>query len=252
MWLYRTGGDSETPVSVYEYQPNRNGSHPENFPKNWSGYCHADGYAGYHNLKNVTVVGCWAHVRRKFNDAFQITKAPDSPAKIGLDYCNRLFAREREFADMTSEERFKSREKFSKPVAEAFFEWAETVNTPPKLAVTRAVTYLLNQRQWLMNVFLDGRLELSNNRGERSIKPFVMGRKNWLFSNSVGGVKASAIAFSVIETAKENRLIPFEYLKFLLEMLPNSATNQLESLMPRSDTLPTECYMHNPLTAIRR
>jgi hypothetical protein len=94
-----------------------------------------------------------------------------------------------------------------------------------------------------MNVYLDGRLELSNNRGERSIKPFVMGRKNWLFSNSVAGVKASAIAFSIIETAKENGLIPFEYLRVLLEELPNTTTAQFENLLPWSDKLPPECKM---------
>jgi len=243
MWMYRTSGDSKTPVAFYEYQPSRDGEHPENFLKGWAGFCHTDGYAGYHSLENVTVVGCWAHVRRKFNDAFQITKAPDSPAKIGLDYCNRLFELEREFGNMSSGERFEARLERSKPVAEAFFAWAGTVCVPPKLAITRAVTYLLNQREWLMNVYLDGRLELSNNRGERSIKPFVMGRKNWLFSNSVAGVKASAIAFSIIETAKENGLIPFEYLRFLLEELPNTTTAQLENLLPWSDKLPPECKM---------
>ena len=92
-----------------------------------------------------------------------------------------------------------------------------------------------------MNVYLDGRLELSNNRGERAIKPFVMGRKNWLFSNSVNGVKASAIAFSIIETAKDNGLIPFEYLKFLLETLPTATISRIDNLMPWSVDLPASC-----------
>ena len=244
MWLYRTSGDSKTPVAVYEYTDSHDGDHPEAFLKGWRGYCHTDGYAGYHDLADVTVVGCWAHVRRKFNDAFQITKAPDSPAKIGLDYCNRLFELERKFAEekLDAGQRFRRRELESKPVAEAFFAWAETVSTPPKLAITRAITYLLNQREWLMNVYLDGRLELSNNRGERSIKPFVMGRKNWLFSTSVAGVKASATAFSIIETAKDNGLKPFEYLRFLFETLPNATTSQLDALVPWSDALPADCY----------
>ncbi|HBU12930.1 MAG TPA: IS66 family transposase [Clostridiales bacterium] len=243
MWLYRTGGYTKTPVAFYEYQPGRSGEHPDNFLKGWSGFCHTDGYAGYHKIEKVTCVGCWAHVRRKFNDAFKIAKAPDSPSKTGLDYCDRLFALEREFAKMTPDERFKAREKLSKPLAEEFFAWAQAVSTPPGLAITRAVTYLLNQKEWLMNVYLDGRLELSNNRGERSIKPFVVGRKNWLFSTSVSGVKASAVAFSIIETAKENGLKPFEYIKFLLETLPNSKTSELECLMPWSPSLPAFCRM---------
>ena len=244
MWLYRTGSDSQTPVAVYEYQPNRNGEHPENFLDGWHGYCHTDGFQGYHNLVNVIIVGCWAHVRRKFNDAFKISEAPDSPATIGLDYCNQLFMLERKFANMSPEERFMAREEFSKPIALAFFSWAETVFVIPKTAIYSAITYLLDQREWLMNVYLDGRLELPNNRGERSIKPFVMGRKNWLFSNSVNGVKASAIAFSIIETAKENGLKPFEYLKFLLETLPNTTTGKIEQLMPWSASLPASCCIH--------
>jgi hypothetical protein len=246
MWLYRTCGDSKTPVAIYEYQENRNGEHPENFLNGWSGFCHTDGYAGYHNIDNVVVVGCWAHARRKFNDAFKVAKVDDSFSKIGLDYCNRLFELERGFANMTFNERFNAREKYSKPVTEEFFRWAQSVSTMPKLAITRAITYLLNQKEWLMNVYLDGRLELSNNRGERSIKPFVIGRKNWLFSNSVDGVKASAIAFSIIETARENGLKPFEYLNFLLEALPNVSDRQVESLLPWGGEVPNQCKMLAP------
>ena len=241
MWLYRTGVESKTPVVLYEYQPDRGGEHPEAFFKNWRGYLHTDGYAGYHNLDNVTVVGCWAHVRRKFDEAFKITKAPDSLAKIGLGYCNQLFGLEKKFADMPPEKRLSARLKESKPVAEAFFAWAGSVNVPPKLAISRAIIYALNQRQWLENVFLDGRLELSNNGAERSVKPFVIGRKNWLFCNSVSGAKASAIAFSIMETAKENGLKPFEYLQFLLETLPNSHADALSNLMPWSPHLPSLC-----------
>ncbi len=241
MWLYRTGWHSKTPIAFYEYQPDRTGERPEAFLRGWSGFCHTDGYSGYHNLSNVKCVGCWAHVRRKFNDAFKIAKSPDSPSKIGLDYCDRLFALERNYAKLSQEERFKAREKLSKPLAEEFFAWAQSVAVPPGLAITRAVTYLLNQKEWLMNVYLDGRLELSNNRGERSIKPFVVGRKNWLFSTSVSGVKASAIAFSIIETAKENGLKPFEYLTYLLESLPNAVTADLVSFMPWSNSLPYTC-----------
>jgi transposase len=243
MWLYRTSGCSETPVAIYEYQPDRGAEHPKNFLDGWSGLLHTDGFAGYHSIDNITVVGCWAHVRRKFYEAFQIAKDPDTPAGIGKSFCDRLFKLERKFAKMTPQERFEARLKQSKPLAGEFFAWAKAVKVPPGLAISRAITYLLNQREWLMNVYLDGRTEISNNRGERSVKPFVMGRKNWLFCASVPGVKASAIAFSLIETARENGLKPFEYLKFLLETLPNTTTNHLDGMMPWSDTLPPECKM---------
>jgi transposase len=244
MWLYRTSGESKTPVVYYEYRPSREGEHPQKFLKGWRGYLHTDGYSAYHDLDGVTVIGCWAHVRRKFNDAFKITGAPDSPAKIGLDFCTRLFALEKTYANMPPEKRLAARLEQSKPISDAFFEWAQSVNVPPKLAVSRAIGYALNQRQFLKNIFLDGRLELSNNRAERSVKPFVMGRKNWLFCDSINGAKTSAIAFSIIETAKENGLKPFEYLKFLLETLPSSTTVQLENLLPWSESLPPECKMN--------
>lgn len=245
MWLYRTSGESKTPVALYEYRPSREKEHPERFLKGWRGYLHTDGYSAYHDLEGVTVIGCWAHVRRKFNDAYKISGAPDSPAKIGLGYCNQLFALEKKFVGLPPEERLQARLEQSAPVAEAFLAWAETVNVPPKLAISRALTYALNQREWLMNVYADGRLELSNNRAERSVKPFVMGRKNWLFCDSVNGATASAISFSIIETAKENGLKPFEYLSFLLETLPNATTAQIDGLLPWSDKLPPECRMTN-------
>ena len=241
MWLYRTGGNTARPTVPYEYKPDRGGEHPETFLSGWQGFCHTDGYSAYQGLDGVTTVGCWAHVRRKFDEAFKIAKAPDALAKVGLDYCNRLFALEREFAGLSPSERYERRMKQSKPVAEAFFAWAKSLNIPPKLAITRALGYALNQEKWLMNVFCDGHLELSNNRAERSIKPFVIGRKNWLFASSVAGARASAVAFSIVETAKENGLNPFEYLSFLLESLPNATSDQLEALLPWGFGVPDQC-----------
>ena len=244
MWLYRTSRDAEKPTVIYEYQPGRGGEYPETFLSGWRGFCHTDGYSPYHGLDSVTAVGCWAHVRRKFDEAFKIAKDPDSSAKVGLDYCNQLFALEREFAQLSPSERFEQRMKQSKPVAEAFFAWAKSLNMPPKLTITRALTYVLKQEKWLMNVFCDGRLELSNNRAERSIKPFVIGRKNWLFASSVAGAKASAMALSIIETAKENGLKPFEYLNFLLETLLAEPNRQIEELLPWGSAVPDQCKMN--------
>ena len=244
MWLYRTGGDAKRPTILYEYQPGRGGEHPETFLRGWRGFCHTDGYSPYHGLEGVTAVGCWAHVRRKFDEAFKIAKASDSPAKVGLDFCNQLFALEREFAELSPLERYEKRKTQSKPVAEAFFVWAKSIYMPPKLAISRAIAYALKQEKWLMNFFGDGRLELSNNRAERSIKPFVIGRKNWLFASSVNGAKASSVAFSIIETAKENGLKPFEYLTFLLETLPSVANDQIESLLPWGNGVPDHCKLN--------
>jgi len=115
------------------------------------------------------------------------------------------------------------------------------LNALPKSLLGKAVQYACGQQKYLMNVYLDGRLELSNNRAERSIKPFVMGRKNWLFCNTPKGARASSVIYSVIETAKENGLKPFEYLKFLFETMPNSTTGKIDSILPWGNAIPQEC-----------
>jgi transposase len=243
-WLYRTSGCAEHPIVLYEYQPTRSSSHPKRFLEGFSGHLHTDGYQGYHNLPNVTVIGCWAHVRRKFTDALKA--APEearkgSASETGLDYCNRLFALERQYADLTPEERHKKRLEHSLPLAEEFLVWAKSFGALLKSFFRTALEYFIGQWPYLKNVFLDGRLELSNNRAERSIKPFVIGRKNWLFSNTPKGAKASSVIYSIIETAKENGLNPFEYLKMVFEELPNSPMSRLDELLPWSAGVPQRC-----------
>jgi hypothetical protein len=240
MWLFRTSGDTASPIVLYEYQPNRRAEHPKLFLENFSGYLHADGYEGYHDLSdNIKVVGCFAHARRKFDEAIKSLPKKDqfdSAAMIGKKFCDKLFSLERDFAELTAKERFQKRQELSKPVFDQFYEWLSKFNPPPKTGLYTAVIYAKNQRQYLERYLEDGRLEISNNRAERSIKPFVVGRKNWLFENTPRGAKASAIMFSIIETAKENSLNPYKYLTYIFENAPNwdirSNVNNLERLLP--------------------
>jgi hypothetical protein len=247
MWLYRTSREASHPIVLYEYQPTRSGSHPEKFLETFEGYLHVDGYAGYHNLPNsIIIVGCLAHSRRKFDEALKTIPPEEresSESRKGLEYCNQLFALERKYGDagLSPEERYQRRLEQSKPVFDALSQWAASTNALPKSALGRAIHYFEEQRPYLENVFLDGRLELSNNRAERSIKPFIIGRKNWLFSATVNGAKASSAIYSMIETAKENRLKPFEYLKYLFETLPNATGSTLDTLLPWSPSLPDNC-----------
>lgn len=226
MWLYRTSGCAEQAVVLYEYQSTRKAEHAENFLKDFSGWLHADGYQGYHRMpENIRVVGCWAHARRKFDEALQTLpkeKQKDSPAAIGECYCSRLFKLEEAFAELTPEERHERRLEQEKPVLDALLSWANEMQakTAPKSAMGRAIHYLLEQWPYLIRYLEDGRLELSNNRAERSIKPFVMGRKNWLFANTPGGARASSVIYSLIETAKENGLEPYRYLLWILRNAP--------------------------------
>ena len=221
MWLYRTSGCGSEPVVLYEYQPTRSSAHPKAFLEGFTGYLHTDGYAGYHVLPpEVKVIGCWAHVRRKFDEAVK-GAPPDAranlPSQKGLALCNELFRLERDYEKLKPEERRGERLNRSKPISDTLFEWGSSLGAFAKSLLGKAIHYLLSQRQYLENVYEDGRLELSNNRAERSIKPFVIGRKNWLFSATVKGAKASSVIYSVIETAKENGLKAFEYLKYLFE-----------------------------------
>ena len=234
MWLYRTSGDTNKPIVLYEYQPGRGAKHPKEFLAGYKGYLHTDGYAGYHDLgEDITVVGCWAHARRKFDEAVKSLpkgNAKGSSASQGLAYCNLLFEIEQGLTEKTAEERYNERLKQAKPVLDAMFAWANSRTAAPKSALGKAFTYLKEQWPYLTNYLKDGRLELSNNRAERSIKPFVIDRKNFLFANTPKGAKGSAIMFSLIQAAIENGLDPYKYLTWLLKDANNADLTQAEEI----------------------
>ena len=186
MWLYRTSGDTDKPIVLYEYQPGRGAKHPKEFLTGYTGYLHTDGYAGYHDLgEDITVVGCWAHARRKFDEAVKSLpkgKAKGSSASQGLAYCNLLFEIEQGLSEKTADERYEQRLKQTKPVLDAMLSWANSRTAAPKSALGKAFHYVKEQWPYLTNYLKDGRLEISNNRAERSIKPFVIDRKNFLYA----------------------------------------------------------------------
>ena len=250
MWLYRTGGDAPHPIVLYEYSPNRKPKNAEVFLDGFKGWLHADGYVGYHSLpEEIRVVGCWAHARRKFDEAVNSLPKEEQAGSTALEgqrYCSALFALEREFAGLTAEERKKQRQERAKPVLDALLAWAETKKAPPKSALGRALHYLREQWPWLIRYLEDGRLEISNNRAERSIKPFVMDRKNFLFANTPNGARGSAVIFSMIETAKENGLDPFRYLVWVLQKAPELSKKEPDwarKLMP--ENAPKVCFTGN-------
>jgi transposase len=254
MWLYRTGKFSNTSIVLYNYQPTRSGDHPKEFLKGFNGYAHLDGYAGYNKVDNLIRVGCFAHARRGFNDSL-IALGKDNKFKTartisnkGLEFCNRLFKIEQDISNLTLEKRYSIRQEHSRPVLDDFLAWLHESKEKvlPKSKVGEAITYCLNQWPYLVNYLLDGRLENSNNRAERSIKPFVIGRKSWLFSNTKNGAQASATIYSIIETAKENKLKPFDYLTFLLDKLPSinvENITELDKLLPWSESIPESCKL---------
>ena len=197
MWLYRTTGMIGPTIVLFDYQTTRASKHPDKFLGSFEGYLHVDGYVGYHKLK-ATLVGCWAHARRKFHEA--IKSAPKNTlgeptlAEHGFDFCNRLYKIEKGLLSLSAKERYDARLEQSKPIVDAFFAWVQTtkLKVTPKSLLGQALTYAFNQKMKLYVFLEDGHLEIDNNRSERSIKPFVIGRKNWLFSATSKGARSSA------------------------------------------------------------
>lgn len=257
MWLYRTSGEAKHQIVLYDYQPDRSHTRPKEFLKEFKGYLHADGYDGYHKLPDhITVVGCLAHVRRKFFDAYKTLpkeKRDGSNAAKGVAYCDKLFALERQYADLSPEDRLKERERRSRPVLNEFYTWIDTLTGLPKSLLGASVSYAKSQRKYIERYLLDGRLEISNNRAERSIKTLVIGRKNWLFSNVPGGARASAVYYSLIVTARENNLNPFAYLAWIFHNAPNLGkagyVATIGELIPDSSALPNQIYTPLPKSA---
>lgn len=239
LWVYRTSGDTDEPIVLAEYKPDRKTCNPSTFLAGFSGYLHTDGYDVYHKLPpEIVVVGCWAHVRRKWDEALKVVPKANREgcdAMRGKRYCDELFSIERKLAELDAEERHKKRAEQLEPLMESFFVWASGINARPKSAIGAAGTYMFSQKKYLRNVLLDGRLELSNNRVERTIRPFVMSRKNFLFANTPRGAHAASILFSLIETAKETGVDPLQYLTYVFKTAPNvdiSDSENLSTLLP--------------------
>jgi transposase len=249
MWLYRTGRIGPH-IVLYDYRSTRARKHVKKFLTGFRGYLQVDGHNGYEKLPGIELAGCWAHARRKFDEALKAlpdeSKGAKVAAKEGFAYCNKLFELEKQMKHMEPEERYKMRLEKSEPIVDNFYEWLnyQKPRVLPKSSFGAAIGYCLNQWDKLKTFLKDGRLELDNNRAERSIKPFVIGRKNFLFSNTPRGATASARIYSIVETAKENQLNPFTYLKYVFERLPNvdiQDESEIDKLLPYSDDLPQEC-----------
>jgi len=247
MWLYRTSG-CDAPIVLYDYQEGRSGNFAKAYLEGFKGYLHTDGWSGYHRLEenDITLCGCWAHARRKFNEALSVCADKEhSPEAKGLAFCNALFEIERSATALSALERYALRQKQSKPLLEEFFTWidAQDGKILPRSPIGTAMQYAVNQKKYLLSFLQDGRIEISNNRAERSIKPFVIGRKNWLFCNTPSGAKSSAVIYSIVESAKENGLIPHAYLTYLFEQIQLHGTKHVENLLPWSANLPPTCKM---------
>ena len=244
MWVYASTALNPTrKIRLFEYAPTRSAHCAETFLEGFSGYLLTDDYVGYRSIKTAGHCLCWAHARRKFVDAApayakETDGLENTLVKAGIDQISQLFDKEKEYKSLSPEERYERRLGEEKPILKALFAWAENNvdKLLPKSPLTTAMNYLLSNRDGLTCYLKDGHCDISNNTAENSIRPFTVGRKNWLFSNSPKGAKASAIVYSLIETAKANGLDPERYLKYLFEKLPNTAnfkdTETLDQYLP--------------------
>ena len=229
MWVFR-GGDVERPALLFRYDPSRSGQFLTKDLDGYEGYIQTDGYKGYDALgerAGIVHVGCWAHVRRKFVEVVRARLKGGKKkghADVALTYIQQLYAIEKsaDLQGFSIEGRYQLRQERARPLLKEFREWLEEVapRTPPQGLLGKAVWYALKQWERLERYTEDGRLRPDNNLAENAIRPFVVGRKNWLFSAYPTGAEASATIYSLIETAKANGLEPYRYLRYLFERLP--------------------------------
>jgi transposase/uncharacterized coiled-coil protein SlyX len=244
MWLFRSGEDGLPTIILYGYSPTRSGDNAVEFLNGYQGYLETDGYQGYNKVPGIKRCSCWAHIRRYFVDAVPKGKQYDytQPSVQGVQYCNQLFAIEDSINKKypgNYEKRKQLRLEKEKPILEAFWAWLDAQRPVRNSRMDKAVTYVQNRRSTAETYLEDGRCSFTNNLSENSIRPFTVGRKNWLFSSSVDGANASAVVYTMVEMAKAHDLNIYGYLKFLLEHRPNKemTDEQLADLAPWSEKL---------------
>lgn len=239
MWVRSRHGPGISPIVCFDYDPTRLKQVPNRLLAGFKGYLQTDGYAGYDEVcasKDVTRLGCMAHARRKFFDVFKTSgKKLGSASDQVLKLIQLLYKIEEKIKDKSVAERKETRDQEATPILtkiKAFLDENQS-KYPPQGLMGKAITYAQNQWVFLINYLKDGRLSIDNNFTENRIRPFAVGRKNWLFSDSVAGAEASAMIYSILQTARGNGLEPYAYMRYLLTELPLAKTaDQIEKLLP--------------------
>ena len=261
MWVYRSGClYQKEQVILYEYQKTRNASHPRKFLKDYNGICVTDGYQVYHTLEkekeDLKIAGCWVHCRRKFEEALEVIPKElrkQSVLDLLMNQIRAIYREEGKLSGFSADERVEKRQLVVKPLVDAFFAYVkQNSGRVAKSGKAReAFTYALNQEPYLRVFLENGNVPMDNNASERAIRGFCIGKKNWEMIDTVHGASASAIIYSISETAKANGLKPYEYFEYLLTEIPKhqdeSSTDFLADLLPWSEKLPE--YIRKPKKA---
>lgn len=254
MWVYRNGAcDSKKPIILFDYQPTRRLDHPEEFLANYNGVVVTDGYQVYHSLEKkregLMVAGCWVHAKRKFAELVKSIGPDKADGVIAAEATKKIssiFHEDNKLDGLSKSERKKQRQRTIKPLVDEFFAWAKeaVLKVPDESATGRGLQYCINQEQFLRVFLKNGDVPMDNNLAEQAIRPFTLGRKNWVCIATPKGAKASAILYSLVETAKANNLRLLDYFEYLLsEMAKHSKDKDLsyiQDLLPWSKKIQKE------------
>lgn len=255
MWIYRTGKIyNDRKIILYDYQMTRKTDHPREFLKGFDGILVTDGYQVYHKLEaeeDLRVAGCWSHCRRRFSDAVKVIEdkeaAKGTIAFHALARIAAIYNLDNSYAQLSVEERLHMRNKNVRPLVDEYFAWIREQNgkVPSQSKTGKGITYSINQEKYLRRFLEDGSVPLDNNASEQAARGFALGRRNWRLIDTIAGAQASAVCYSIAETAKANDLNPYRYFEHLLTEIPkhlsDSTDEYLEDLLPWSEKLPEVC-----------
>ncbi len=267
MWVYITGehDDSGKKIVLYDYCRTRSTEHLREFLSSYKGILVSDGYQSYHTFseeQSLTSAGCWTHCRRRFVNAIKAAQKdlPEEALKNSIAYqalarISAIYKLDGSWKERTSEYRMEHRQRILKPLVDEYFDWVKeqikTCSVLPKSETGEGLSYSINQEKYLRAFLDNGDIPIDNSACERAIRPFCVGRKNWNVIDTVEGAQASAIVYSIAETAKANNLKPYQYFEYLLTELPErisrkkDSTFSLDDLMPWSPKLPISCRKIN-------
>lgn len=255
MWVIRSGAYENITASYFYYSPSRSGKIAQKLLEGFIGYLTTDAFAGYNKVDNIKRNLCWAHLKRYLIESIPLDsrgkEIPGSKGAEGREFIDLLFKLEREMKELTIEDRKEKRQVASRAILDAYWSWVEKTSaiatTNEKL--TKALSYSTNHRAYLETFLEDGRLPISNNLCEANIKPYATQRRAWLFADTPKGATANAVLYTIVESAKVNNLDVYEYIKYLLKVMPDTDFNNkpelLDAYLPWSNELPEECRLKN-------